>query len=57
VPSPHDSPSTEASRIEEGALVRVTKDWDGGDGVLIGRILSGATGWSLDSSLELSRAT
>jgi len=47
---------TEASRIEEGALVRLSKEDGSGDGVPIGRILACSTGWTLDLDFEASRA-
>jgi len=55
VPSPQDSAATEATRIEEGAVVWASRDAGPSDGVLIGRILACSTGWMLDSDFEPQR--
>ena len=46
---------TMASRIEEGAVLRISED-DAGDGVAVGRVLpSGAGGWRVDHAFKPAR--
>jgi hypothetical protein len=55
VPLPADSTGTTASRVEEGALIRLSAEDISDDGIAIGRLVLHPTGWKMDSAFEPSR--
>jgi hypothetical protein len=55
VPLPTGSTGTAASRVEEGALIRLSAEDVSDDGIAIGRLVLGPTGWRMDSTFEPSR--
>jgi hypothetical protein len=55
VPLPGDTNETTASRVEEGASIRLSTDEDAGDGIAIGRLVVNSTGWSIDRAFDRSR--
>lgn len=52
VPSPGENTSTMPSRIEDGLVVRLDIEQDICDGVAIGRIVFGPTGWDVDRGFQ-----
>ena len=55
VPLPTDSTRTTASRIEEGASIRLSADDTSDDGIALARLVLDQTGWKIDSAFEPSR--
>ena len=47
---------TAASRVEEGVVIRLCAQDTSGDGIAIGRVVFGPTGWKTDNNFELQRA-
>jgi hypothetical protein len=50
-----DNTLTAATRVEEGALIRLSSDGISDDGIAIGRLVWDPTGWKIDSAFEPSR--
>lgn len=55
VPSLDGGGGTNASRVEEGASVRLSDDAMADDGVVLARIVQDATGWNVDGAFEPAR--
>lgn len=55
VPSPTDGTGTVASRVEEGASIRLSHEALADDGVVLARLMSDSTGWKVDSAFEPSK--
>jgi hypothetical protein len=54
-PLPTDNTRTAATRVEEGALIRLSVDDISDGGVAIGRLVWDPTGWKMDGAFEPSR--
>jgi hypothetical protein len=55
VPSQADGTGTVASRIEEGASIRLSHEALADDGVALARLVLDPTGWKVDNAFEPSR--
>lgn len=55
VPSLANGGGTAASRIEEGASIRLSPEAVTGDGITLARLLSDSTGWKVDGAFEPPR--